>query len=88
MIGRIYSIIKSDGAVPDARKVLKGSTIKYSLLKGFGESYWNLCPVCDGASVRTTVWEDGTVEHGECLICSRMADIMEIESSFLKDCEE
>ena len=51
--------------------------------KGFGEFFWNLCPVCGNASVKTTFWEDGKAEQGECLVCVRMAEIMELEEMYL-----
>lgn len=60
-------------------KVVKDSIFKYSLERGFGEFFWNLCPACGGVSIRTTFWEDGTAEHGECLICKRMSEVMELE---------
>jgi hypothetical protein len=61
------------------------STIRFSLLKGFGEFFWNLCLVCGNASVKTTFWEDGTVEHSECLICARASEIMELEEIFSRE---
>ena len=60
-------------------KVVRDSIFKYSLEKGFGEFFWNVCPVCGGAAIRTTFWEDGTAEHGECLVCKRMSEVMELE---------
>ncbi len=65
--------------------MLKDSILKYSLRKGFGEFFWNLCPVCGCASIRTTFWEDGSVEHSECLVCTRMSEIMELEEDFSKE---
>jgi hypothetical protein len=59
----------------------KDSIFKYSLGKGFGELIWNLCPMCGGTAIKTTLWEDGTVERGECLICKRMREIMELEDA-------
>lgn len=67
---------------------MKDSIIKYNSLKGFGEFFWNLCPICGGASIRTTFWEDGTVEHGDCLICKRMYEFMELEDLFEQDMKE
>ncbi|MEW6107938.1 MAG: hypothetical protein AB1632_02040 [Nitrospirota bacterium] len=61
----------------------KDSILKFSLEKGFGEFFWNLCPICGGVSIRTTSWEDGTIEREECLICNRMLEVMELEE-FLK----
>lgn len=57
----------------------------YASGKGFGEFFWNLCPVCGNASVRTTFWENGSVEHSECLVCVRMAEIMELEELYSRD---
>jgi hypothetical protein len=62
--------------------MIVGSTLKFSLTKGFGEFFWNLCPVCGCASIRTTFWEDGTAEHGECLVCMRMSEVMELDEDF------
>ncbi len=62
--------------------------MKYSNRKGFGESFWNLCPVCWCASIRTTFWEDGTAEHGDCLVCNRMSEIMELEEGFSREASE
>jgi len=59
--------------------MLKDSVLRFDGDRGFGESYWNLCIVCGNASVRTSVWEDGEIEHGECLICIRMSEIMQLE---------
>ncbi len=67
-----------------ATGMLKDSIFKYNLSKGFGEFFWNLCPICGGASIRTTLWEDGTVETGECMICNRMSEIMELEDFIAK----
>jgi hypothetical protein len=63
-------------------EIVKDSIFKYSLARGFGEFFWNFCPVCGCASIKTTFWEDGTVEHGECLICDRMSELMELEELF------
>ncbi len=63
---------------------LKDSVFKFNPVKGFGEFFWNLCHICGGVSIRTTFWEDGTVEHGECLICNRMSEIMELEELMIK----
>jgi len=62
--------------------VIKDSLFKYDLKKGFGEFFWNICHLCGSASIKTTLWEDGTVDHGECLTCNRMSEIMELEESF------
>lgn len=59
------------------------SIYTYNKGKGLGEFLWSLCPVCGNASVRTTIREDGTGEQGECLVCIRMAEIMELEEMYL-----
>ncbi len=64
--------------------MINGSTLKFSLTKGFGEFFWNLCPVCGCASIRTIFWEDGTAEHGECVACQRMSEIMELDEDFAR----
>ncbi len=58
---------------------MKDSILIYNLEKGFGEFFWNSCPICGGASIKTTYWEDGSVERTECMICKRMWEIMELE---------
>jgi hypothetical protein len=62
-------------------RVEKDSIFKYSLERGFGELIWNLCPMCGGTAIKTTLWEDGSVERGECLICKRTREIMELEEA-------
>ncbi len=64
------------------RNLMEDSILIYSLEEGFGELFWNSCPICGGSSVRTIYWEDGTTERNECLICKRMWEIMELEESF------
>jgi len=68
--------------------MIKDSIFKYNRAKGFGEFFWNVCHICGGVSIRTTFWEDGTVEHGECMICRRMSEIMELEESFSREATE
>lgn len=63
---------------------MEDGILKFSLGKGFGEMFWNLCPVCGNASVRTTFWEDKTVEHEECATCERMIEIMDLEDLFAR----
>ncbi len=75
-------MIRSIWLKQQRESVLKDSIFKYSLARGFGEFFWNVCPVCGGTSIKTTFWEDGTVEHGECLICNRMSELMELEELF------
>ncbi len=69
-------------AVTKEEAQLKDSIVKYSLARGFGEFFWNSCPVCGCASIKTTFWEVGTVEQGECLICDRMSELMEPKQLF------
>ncbi len=63
---------------------MKDSIYIYSAVKGLGEFFWNSCPVCGCVSVRTTFWEDGSVEHSECMTCTRMREVMELEELFAK----
>ena len=67
---------------------LKDSIFKFSPVKGFGEFFWNSCPVCGCASIKTTSWEDGTIEHSECMTCDRMSELMELEELFAKGATE
>jgi hypothetical protein len=48
------------------------STLRYSNEKGFGESYYILCPVCWNSSIKVKKWEDGTEETSDCPVCERM----------------
>jgi hypothetical protein len=68
--------------------MIVGSTQKFSITKGFGQSIWNLYPVCGCASIRATFWENGTAEHGECLVCQRMSEIMELDEDFEREAPE
>ncbi len=67
---------------------LKDSIFKFSAVRGFGEFFWNSCPVCGCASIKTTFWEDGTIEHSECMTCDRMSELMELEELFAKGAAE
>jgi hypothetical protein len=80
----LYNITSTTDIIVGARE-MQDSIFKYSLAKGFGEFFWNSCPVCGCASIKTTFWEDGSVEHGECLICKRMSELMELEELFGKE---
>ena len=55
------------------------STLRFSREKGLGESYYITCPVCWNSSIRMTQWEDGSAEGGECIICKRREEILELE---------
>jgi hypothetical protein len=63
---------------------MKDSIYIYSDVRGLGEFFWNSCPVCGCVSVRTTFWEDGSVEQSECMTCTRMSEVMELEELFSK----
>jgi hypothetical protein len=52
------------------------STIRFSNEKGFGESYYILCPVCWNSSIMLTRWEKGEEEARECATCKRMERTM------------
>jgi hypothetical protein len=52
------------------------STIKFSNEKGFGESYYILCPVCWNSGIKVTRWEDGTEDEKACAVCERMERLM------------
>ncbi len=60
---------------------MEDSILIYDGERGFGEVIWNACAICSTDSIKTTFWEDGSVEHNECLICRRMWEIMELEDS-------
>jgi hypothetical protein len=52
------------------------STIRFSDEKGFGESYYILCPVCWNCSIKITLWENGKEESKDCAICKRIESLM------------
>ncbi len=52
------------------------STLRFSSEKGFGESYYILCPVCWNSSIKVCHWEDGSEEVMECDVCKRMEEEM------------
>jgi hypothetical protein len=52
------------------------STIRFDVDKGFGESYYLICPVCWNSGIKMTCWEDGTHIEEECMVCSRRERIM------------
>jgi len=56
------------------------STLRFGTEKGFSESYYIACRVCGNSSVRATEWEDGSVDSGECVICRRWEEVMDLES--------
>jgi Zn ribbon nucleic-acid-binding protein len=55
-----------------------GSTIVFSDQKGFGERYFIVCPVCWNASIRITLWEDGSMDEDDCGVCARMIRSMDV----------
>ena len=55
------------------------STVVFSTLKGFGESYFILCPVCWNSSIKVTRYENGTTEEKECGVCRRMLESMNMK---------
>ena len=80
----IYNITKWGDIILARIAEMKESIYIYSLTKGLGEFIWNSCPVCGCVSIRTIIWEDGSVEHGECKTCNRMCELMELEELFAK----
>jgi hypothetical protein len=56
------------------------SIIRFGTEKGFSESYYITCPVCGNSSLRMTQWEDGSFCSGECTICRRREEVMELET--------
>lgn len=56
------------------------STLRFSNERGFGQSYYIICPVCGNSSIRVTQWENGSADSGECIICRRREEIMDLES--------
>jgi hypothetical protein len=53
------------------------STLRFSIERGFSESYYIVCPVCWNAGIKIILWEDGSEEVAECTICRRREGIME-----------
>ncbi|MFA5354138.1 MAG: hypothetical protein WC291_07905 [Thermodesulfovibrionales bacterium] len=58
-------------------KLHSDSTLRFSLEKGFGESYFISCPVCGNLGIKIIWWEKGNEEITECLVCRRMEKAME-----------
>jgi hypothetical protein len=52
------------------------ATLRFSEARGFGESYFILCPVCWNSSIKLTRWEDGSVDEEECAVCARRDRIL------------
>ncbi len=57
--------------------MIENATLRFSPEKGFGESYFILCPVCWNASIKVFRWEDGSEEVRDCSSCSRMERLMD-----------
>lgn len=55
------------------------STIRFSIERGFSETFYSICPVCSNPSIRVTRWEDGTEEAMGCATCRRQEAMMEDE---------
>ncbi|WP_333656546.1 hypothetical protein [Dissulfurispira sp.] len=56
------------------------SAIRFSDEKGFGESYYILCPVCWNSGIKVTRWEDGTEDVTDCAVCERMEILMDADA--------
>jgi hypothetical protein len=52
------------------------STIRFSIERGFSESFYILCPVCWNSGIRIVRWEDGSEEVNECTVCKRRERMM------------
>lgn len=53
------------------------STVRFSVERGFSESFYIVCPVCWNAGIKMVRWEDGSVEELECSVCRRRDEMME-----------
>ena len=83
ILGALYLLYNKTSNVSSISG-MKDSVYIYSRTRGLGELFWNLCTVCGCASIRTTLWENGYLEHGECMTCNRMRELMELEELFAK----
>jgi hypothetical protein len=52
------------------------STIRFSVERGFSETFYILCPVCWNAGIKVIRWEDGSYEESECAVCKRREESM------------
>jgi hypothetical protein len=52
------------------------STLRFSIERGFSESYYILCPVCWNSGIKIILWEDGSEEVAECATCRRRDRMM------------
>ncbi|MCL4537587.1 MAG: hypothetical protein M1610_08360 [Nitrospirae bacterium] len=55
------------------------STIRFSDERGFGESYYIICPVCWNSGIKVIKWEDGTEDVTDCAVCERMEILMDAD---------
>ncbi len=55
----------------------RDTTVRFSIERGFSESYYILCPVCWNASIKVVRWEDGFEETAECATCRRREEMMD-----------
>ncbi len=53
------------------------STIRFSIERGFSESFYIICPVCSNAGIKVIRWEDGTEETTGCATCRRRDRMIE-----------
>jgi hypothetical protein len=53
------------------------STIRFSIERGFSESFYVICPVCWNAGIKIIRWEDGSEETAGCATCRRREKMME-----------
>jgi hypothetical protein len=52
------------------------STIRFSVERGFSETFYILCPVCWNAGIKVIHWENGSREEIECAVCRRREESM------------
>ena len=52
------------------------STVRFSIERGFSESYYIVCPICWNAGIKIILWEDGTEEAIDCVVCERRERMM------------
>ncbi len=53
------------------------STIRFSIERGFSESFFIICPICSNAGIKVIRWEDGTEETLGCATCKRRDRMIE-----------
>jgi hypothetical protein len=64
------------------------STIRFSLERGFSESFYITCPVCLNSGIKIIRWEDGVEESLGCATCRRRDGAMEPREPGLQDKNE